>query len=151
MTDAKPIEELLEDLGARPTEARFRPTIYYNEDRDTLEVYLTRDPHVVERVNPLFSVFVATEDRHRVVGLAIKNIRRHFGEAGLSTLVVEAGRKAGRAKLRLLLLGALFATEVTMTRGTTATEPTGENRILSVLREFGDAEFDLGELEVALR
>ena len=146
MSPERPFDEVMHSLEARPQEAAFRPCAWYNPDGDAWEIYLTPEPHVAERVDPLFTVLVADADRNRVVGVVIKNIKKHFGPAGLTSALCATGH----ATVRLLLQGALFAHEYNLIRHpdrrSSASQPNA-SRVQEILDQVGDVEVDLTNRE----
>lgn len=146
MPASKPYDELLADIDREGREP-FSPCAWYNPDGDSLEIYLSPEPHVAERVNTLFTVFVSERDRACVLGLVIKNIRRHFGPTGISRVAFSTGR----ASVSLLLFGALFGAEYhTLQRvpGAPQEPPTqSRRRIFDILEKFGDTEVTLQNTE----
>lgn len=144
-------DDFVAELETVKPPKKFEPFAWYNAQGDSLEIYLSADHHVSERVNGLFTVFVAADDRDRVVGLAIKNIQQHFGENVKEILV-----NVGRATINLLVHGALTGVEIhrlkkqrskAATASSAASKPKPSDRMQAVLNYFGE----IGETEVAIR
>lgn len=139
-------DQFLEVLEHAAPPREFEPFAWYNAPGDSLEIYLTADHHVSERVNSLFTVFVAADDRERVVGLAIKNIQEHFGDS-VKELLVEVGR----ATVNLLVYGALTGVEVQRFRlrkqrrklATGAKRAKTSDRVRTILDDYGDTEVEI--------
>ena len=145
MAEAKAFDKLFHDLQTQKAEP-FKPCAWYNADGDALEVYLSPEPHVTERINTLISVFVAPSDRDEVLGFVIKNIKRHFGEAGVSSVEF----MIQRATVRLLLMSALTAFELSyVRRGVHPEEPVkvANDRVKALLDDLGDAEVDMQNVD----
>lgn len=53
MAARRRFEDLLAELKTRRTKGLFSPCAIYNRDGDTLEVYLSRDSYLAERVDTL--------------------------------------------------------------------------------------------------
>ena len=140
MPAAKSLDELIFEIQSRPREAAFSPCAYYNRDGDALEVYLSPEAHIAERVNTLITVFVSSTDRDKVVGFVIKNIKKHFGPAGISNILF-AHR---RATVRMLLHGTLLVQDWVLQRRRRAAPPAPlpdrERRIREILDAEGDTE-----------
>jgi hypothetical protein len=146
MTEAQRFEDMLKGLKRAPVETGFHPCAWYNHDGDAWEIYLSPEPHVAERVDTLFSVFVSNADREKVTGFVIKNIRKHFGPTGLNQILFDAGR----ASVRLLLCGALIAQEVEYRKENKPLPPTDRaDRIRDILVNLGDMEVDLQNPPIA--
>lgn len=147
----KPLDELFQRLQARRPRRGFRPCAWYNAEGDALEIYFTPEPHVAERLDSLFTLFVAAGERERIVGLAIKNMRQHFGEqSGLPEVLL----RADRATVRLLVYGALFAHEFVLRsarprkgRGPRSRSGSGSDLVNAIVEQFGDTVLELQNLE----
>ncbi len=141
MSDTRAFDQVYAALEAQRPEP-FKPCSWYNTDGDSLEVYLSPDPHIAERINTLISVFVCPKDRTRILGFVIKNIKRHFGEAGLSQVTYAVQR----ATVRLILLSAMTAFELGFVRKGVHPEGStklGDRRIGALMDELGDAEVEM--------
>lgn len=140
MTEQLPFAQMYEEMAARPP-GKFRPCARYNEAGDALEIYLDPAPHVVERVDSLFSIFVDAADRNHIVGLAIKDIGKNFEGDDLKRVLFSAGR----ARASLLLLGARFQLEAQLERKPHASMPAlvPKNRIKEILGRIEDAEVEI--------
>jgi hypothetical protein len=110
MKATRSFDEGLAELARRPRRP-FHPCAFYNRLGDAIEIYLKDDAYVAERINPLFSIFVSAKDPSQVVGLAIKNIRKHLKKSGVSEVFTKVH---GRATVKTFVLGALLAVEVTL-------------------------------------
>lgn len=142
MSQMGAFNRVYEELEAKVTPEPFKPCGWYNKDGDSFEIYLSQEPHLTERVNSLISVYVDPKDRSKVLGFVIKNIKRHFGEAGFSQVTWFVNK----ATVRLILLSALTAYEMTFVRKGVHPEDSvklGNRRIAALIDELGDAEVDV--------
>lgn len=146
MPETKPFEALWGELKRRKPEGAFRPCGWYNATGDSLEIYLSTEPYIAERVDTLLTIFVSAHDRYRVVGLAIKNIKKHFGASGLTDVFFSSKR----AKVALLLLGVRHQYQAHREgqhgRGRRLAPA---SRISGILQGIGNAEVDLRNLTAA--
>ena len=107
MQDARNLDDFLKTAASLREAGPFQPCSFYNSSGDSLEIYASNEDHVAERINTLFTVFVSRKDRHKVTGLVIKNLRKHFGKDSKLNFLVAAGK----AKVGVLLRGAQLAQE----------------------------------------
>lgn len=141
MSGAVDFDALVDGLVALPREP-FEPFAWFNELGDSLEIYLAPRPHVAERVNSLLTVFVDEDDPERVVGLVIKQVRKHLGGPFGAVLDV------GRASVRGIVCSAIASYEVDLTRKPKAKIPEppedrprfGSDRLRPLLDDLGDVE-----------
>lgn len=146
MNQDRPFDDLMAALTSASPAGAFRPCAWYNADGDAWEIYLSPEPHLAERVDALFTVLVSEADRDKVVGVVIKNIRKHFGPAGLTEVLC----KVERATVRLLVQGALFAQEFSLIRQTSNRPPSGlagDARVQEIIAQVGDIEVELQNRE----
>lgn len=139
--ETKPFSEVMAAIAKEPDSA-FRPCAIYNHEGDALEVYLENAPYLVERVDSLISVFVLPSNRDRVVGFAIKRIRKHFKDSGVSNVAF----KHGRVTVNLLVHAARLGREVVHLDKGVLPPDEGSNRkglITNLLEEFGPTEVSL--------
>ena len=53
------LEDLIRNWDEQKEDPKFTPFALYNEAGDSIEAYTSNEPRVAERINKLFSVFVA--------------------------------------------------------------------------------------------
>jgi hypothetical protein len=140
------MSSVVEKLRQLPIDPEFRPSAFYNRDGDTLEVYLRREPYVVERISSMISAFVSESDPNQIVGLAIKNIAKHFGEDPNLRFLFQAGR----ATIRLLVMGTMVQQDWQYVRRGIKPDAVPQDRKQRLeqllLDDVGNVEFDLPEL-----
>jgi hypothetical protein len=131
----------------------FKPFAYYNAVGDSMEIYLRPERHISERVDEIFTVFVAVNDRTRIVGLAIKDIRAHFGPEGLGNTIATLVTTS-RATVSGLIYGALAGFQFHLVRESAAGKgkprietqkiakpkksPKKSDRIEKIVNDYGD-------------
>ncbi len=133
------LEDAFEELERDAKGVGEPPFAWFNPDGDTLEVYFEAGPRLAERVDDLISVFVSAEDESRVVGLAIKNITKHFGASGIKGAFLAPGK----AKLAALIAGAHFALGYRLERTMGARPVEHLTRYRDLIRRVGDREIDV--------
>ena len=138
-----PLDELMARLRQTISPRQFRPCAWYNPDGNALEVYLSPETFVAERVDTLFTVFVNPDDRSKVLGLAIKNIKAHFGPQGLSQLVLATGK----ASVSMLIWTAVGAALSANLKRREPAPPPNIARITSLAESIGDRAVDMENLE----
>lgn len=141
MAIEKRLESLMAEMKASGPQEPFSPCAWYNVTGDALELYLSADPAVTERVDTLFSILVSRADPERVVGVVIKNIKKHFGQKPLSDVFLATGR----AKVSVLLFGAVYS--LRRISGLEPSENQNLRRILDLLQREGDTEVTLENAE----
>ena len=77
----KNLTDLAAAIAPRKASRTFAPCAFYNAAGDTLEVYLSGEDYVAQRVDGFLSWFVAPESDSDLRGFALKNLKRNLKEA----------------------------------------------------------------------
>lgn len=131
------IHEFLDGIRDKAVPAPFRQLAWYRRGADTLECRFHPDPYIAKRHDELVTVFLAAADRSKVVGFAVRNFVRNFGQYAIGqrlTCRVRWKFAPDEMTIKLDVLGNGARTELTFTR---------PGKLPANLRDIPDAEMEL--------
>ncbi len=142
-----PLSELAASLTSEYAGAEFKPYAFYNEEGDALEIHVAPGEYVANRLDTLFTVFTSLNNSDKVLGLAIKNFKKHdlgkFSDGG--KVFCEVGR--ARIRVKVLALKAMLQAELRAVPDFSNEKEKDEGsrrlrKITPVLEKIGDREVE---------